>query len=186
MRTIGADGVQGLTLRQVGDRLGVSRTALYRHFSDKSTLLAAVAADGFLRFRDDLRHAWQSAEGTWTGFERMGAAYVHFAVAHPAHYRVMFGDYRAHCARNPDLQTDAASAFGVLVAALASLQQAGVSRADETTLLAGFIWATMHGIAMLAIDGQLGPEPDSSGRLDALLKLGVSRMRSGIELEPAR
>ena len=32
----------GLTLRAVGERLGVSRTALYRHFPDKASLLAAV------------------------------------------------------------------------------------------------------------------------------------------------
>ena len=43
VRMIQAEGVEALTLRGVGERLGVSRTALYRHFSDKQALLAAVA-----------------------------------------------------------------------------------------------------------------------------------------------
>src|SRR5688572_10252488 len=51
VRTIRKDGVEALTLREAGRRLGVSRTALYRHFADKSALLAAVAREGFQRFR---------------------------------------------------------------------------------------------------------------------------------------
>ena len=51
VRTIQQDGVEAVTLRETGRRLGVSRTALYRHFRDKSALLAAVAHEGFQRFR---------------------------------------------------------------------------------------------------------------------------------------
>ena len=51
VRTIQRGGVQALTLRAVGEKLGVSRTALYRHFSDKSGLLAAVAREGFRTLR---------------------------------------------------------------------------------------------------------------------------------------
>ena len=43
LRTIQDDGVEGLTRRAIGVRLGVSRTALYRHFTDKRALLSAVA-----------------------------------------------------------------------------------------------------------------------------------------------
>ena len=39
LRTIQTHGVEALTLRAVGERLGVSRTALYRHFTDKPALL---------------------------------------------------------------------------------------------------------------------------------------------------
>src|SRR5205085_7573915 len=47
LRTIQARGVDALTLRAAGQSLGVSRTALYRHFTDKSALLSAVATEGF-------------------------------------------------------------------------------------------------------------------------------------------
>src|SRR5581483_3836975 len=74
VRTIREDGVQALTLRTAGKRLGVSRTALYRHFTDKSALLAGVAREGFQRFRDDLLAEWREAGGGLNGFARMGFA----------------------------------------------------------------------------------------------------------------
>src|SRR5687767_3479304 len=91
VRTIRTHGVDGLTLRGVGSTLGVSRTALYRHFTDKAALLAAVAAEGFRMLREELARAWEESGRALTGFEAMGRAYVRFAVAHPSHYRVMFG-----------------------------------------------------------------------------------------------
>src|SRR5947208_3269250 len=51
VRTIQEEGMAALTLRGVGARLRVSRTALYRHFADKSALLARVAAEGFAKLR---------------------------------------------------------------------------------------------------------------------------------------
>jgi len=181
VRTIGEEGVAGLTLREVGQRLGVSRTALYRHFSDKSSLLAAVARDGFQRFAADLRQGWLEGAGTWRGLDLMGVAYVRFAVANPSHYRVMFGDYRRLCAKDPDLQADAAASFDVLLQALIALQAAGNIRSDEPRRLAHFVWAVVHGVAMLAIDGQLGPEPSVSRELSGLMDFAQARMRTGIE-----
>jgi AcrR family transcriptional regulator len=183
VRVIGEEGATGLTLREVGHRLGVSRTALYRHFSDKSSLLAAVAREGFQRFTADLQQAWLGGEGTRRGFELMGVAYVRFAVTNPSHYRVMFGDYRKLCAKDPALQSEAAASFAVLVQALRSLQSAGVIRPDDPQRLAHYIWAIVHGIAMLAIDGQLGPEPGVSPALSALVNFSLMRMGTGIDVE---
>ena len=50
LRTIQTHGVEHLTLRTVGERLGVSRSALYRHFADKQSLLATVGKEGSARF----------------------------------------------------------------------------------------------------------------------------------------
>src|SRR3954463_12839413 len=88
VRIIAKKGVDALTLRSVGARLGVSRTALYRHFADKSALLAAVASEGFRMLRIQLLAAWDSHGRNGAAFEEMGTAYVRFAVANPSHYRV--------------------------------------------------------------------------------------------------
>src|SRR5688500_20294354 len=58
VRTIQLDGIEQLTLRAAGEKLGVSRTALYRHFSDKQALLAAVGREGFRMRRLALTAAW--------------------------------------------------------------------------------------------------------------------------------
>ena len=60
-RIIGEEGIEALTLREVGRRLGVSRTALYRHFAGKGALLEAVALEGFVRLRDALEAALAEA-----------------------------------------------------------------------------------------------------------------------------
>jgi AcrR family transcriptional regulator len=177
VRTIGAQGIGGLTLREVGRRLGVSRTALYRHFADKSSLLAAVAREGFVRFRNDLLEAWNREGGGQAGFEAMGVAYVRFAVRNPSHYRVMFGGFRDLCAKEPELEAAATAALRVLVDALASLSGSRGARPDELEQLARFIWAVVHGVAMLGIDGQLGPDPSAA---DSLIRFGIGRMRAAL------
>src|SRR3954454_4575799 len=72
LATIKAEGVEGLTLREIGARLGVSRTALYRHFADKRALLTAVATEGFRTLRLGLIAAWESGGRGPVAFERMG------------------------------------------------------------------------------------------------------------------
>jgi AcrR family transcriptional regulator len=176
-RTIRDEGIEAVTLRAVGQRLGVSRTALYRHFADKAALLAAVAREGFQTFRQELQEAWEHAGGGREGFNAMGRAYHRFALANPAHYRVMFGGFKDLCKRAPELEADAAAAFAVLVDALIALQRDGLVRPDEPRALAEFIWATVHGVAMLAIDGQLGPNPSAG---EALSCVALDRLATGI------
>jgi AcrR family transcriptional regulator len=177
VRTIRDDGAAALTLRAVGARLGVSRTALYRHFADKSALLNAVSEDGFRRLADALEHAWTAAGGGVRGFEEQGRAYVRFALDNPAHYRVMFGVWRS---RDEDaaLRAAGARAFQVLVDALTVLQRDGVVRRNEAPdQVALYVWAAVHGIAMLAIDGRL---PAGPGGVRDVIEYAVRRIGSGI------
>ena len=169
-RTIRTAGVEAVTLRDVGRRLGVSRTALYRHFADKAALLAAVARQGFQTFSRELQEAWDAAGGGMTGFRAMGAAYVRFAIANPAHYRIMFGRFKDLCESNAALAGDASASFRVLLDALAALERDGaVPVAADRNALGHFIWASLHGVAMLSIDGQLGPDPSAADALTALM-----------------
>jgi AcrR family transcriptional regulator len=177
LRTIQARGVEQLTLRTVGERLGVSRSALYRHFSDKQGLLAAVGREGFRMLRRALTEAWQQHGRGRAGFEAMGLAYVHFAVTHPSHYRVMFGGFVESCSKDTAFVHEATAAFQVLVDSLVEQQQAGLVRGDDPLMLARFIWSIVHGIAMLAIDGQLRGV-DEQG--EALGHYAVERIRAAI------
>jgi AcrR family transcriptional regulator len=175
LRTIEKGGVAALTMRAVGKKLGVSRTALYRHFADKSALFAAVATEGFRTLRLRTQDAWAKHGGGRAGFEAMGEAYVRFAVAHPSHYRVMFGGYVRDAAPDSDLAKEGAGAFQVLVDALVSQQEQGLVRRDNPLALAQYIWANVHGIAMLAIDGQLKQATED------VIRFANERMRTGIE-----
>ena len=176
LATIRAEGVDGLTLREIGARLGVSRTALYRHFADKRALLTAVATEGFRALRLQLVTAWEAGGCGDAAFSAMGVAYVRFAVANPSYYRVMFGGFVDPQAQDAGLAAEAEGAFQALVDALAALQRDAVVRGDDTVLMARYVWALVHGVAMLGIDGQL-PEP---GAVEELMRYAFERLRTGI------
>jgi len=176
-RAIRTDGPDGVTLRDVGRRLGVSRTALYRHFADKSALLAYVAREGFQTFSRELKVAWDAGGGGIAGFQAMGAAYVRFALANQAHYRIMFGRFKDLCSSDAALAADASASFQVLVDALVSLQRTKTIRAGNPEELGRYIWATMHGVAMLAIDGQLGSDRAAA---DSLTHFAIARLTTAV------
>jgi AcrR family transcriptional regulator len=177
LATIRTEGVNGLTLREIGARLGVSRTALYRHFADKRALLTAVATEGFRSLRQQLVTAWEEGGGGRAAFQAMGVAYIRFAVANPSHYRVMFGSFVDPENREPELAAEAGDAFQALVGALAALQHDAVVRGDDAVLMARFVWSVVHGVAMLGIDGQLR-EP---GAIEELMGYALERLWIGIE-----
>jgi len=175
LRTIQEDGVEALTLRTIGLKLGVSRTALYRHFTDKRALLSAVATEGFRLLTERLLRGW--SEGGIHGFNAMGAAYIRFAMANPSHYRVMFGGFVDDGPRDEDLMRESSAAFQALVDALVSLQKDGAVRKDDPLQLARFVWAVVHGVSMLIIDGQL---PHQQSQIDVLIQFTVESIHSGI------
>lgn len=179
--TIREEGVEALTLRKIGGRVGVSRTALYRHFADKRALLAAVATEGFRTLRGELSSAWEHGGRGPAAFDAMGAAYVRFAVTNPSHYRVMFGGFVDPAVSEPELAAEATGAFAALVEAVAALQREGMLRPDDTVQMARFVWAVVHGVAMLGIDGQLR-EP---GAVEQLVPYALARLGTGIGAEGA-
>lgn len=177
VRTIREEGVEALTLRGVGARLGVSRTALYRHFKDKSALLARVALDGFRRFRAALQSAVERAHaGGLDPIEEMGPAYVGFALANESHYLTMFGGVVEDWEHYPDLVAEAEAAFSVLHEVILDEQRSGRIQEFDAELLAEVVWAGVHGQAMLVLTGHLDREAfEDRSRLNwRLMREGVS------------
>ena len=90
----------------------------------------------------------------------MSEAYVSFAVAHPAHYRVMFLPDVKESPEADELHASADRAFGLLQERVASAQTEESERSHQ--MLATTVWASLHGLSLLAIDGILQnkyPEP---------------------------
>jgi hypothetical protein len=112
----------------------------------------------------------------------MGRAYVQFAVAHPSHYRVMFGGFIDSAAKDDQFAAEAKATFQVLVDALVEQQTAGAIRRDDPVQMARFTWAVVHGTAMLVIDGQV---PEAAQR-DAFEQYSVERIYESIRQQTLR
>jgi AcrR family transcriptional regulator len=178
VRMIQEEGVEALTLRGVGARLGVSRTALYRHFDDKDALLARVAAEGFKRFHAALaRAAADGAARHDDPMPAMAAAYARFARSHPSHYQTMFSGVLTAGKCDPELQQSGEAAFNVLVDAIRHGQARGRIRGGDPLALAQITWALSHGIATLGMAKQL---PCTPVALEALAVQGWKMLDEGI------
>ena len=159
MRQLGEEGAGDLSLRGVARAVGVSATAVYRHFPDKDALLSAIAEEGFRMLGQAQRAAFSAArEAGARAFQASGAAYVRFALANPALFRLMFARPTA-----ASRQSDAAAFLRENSAASAP---PGVDRG----LFALQAWSVVHGLAMLMLDG-LAPADDTliEGVLSATL-----------------
>jgi len=136
-----------ISLKSLALRLGVSQPAPYRHFQSRDALLAAVAADGFVRFREALLRARETApEGQH--FLRSCLAYLEFGRANRGVYRLMFASSLLHSANDEPLGQASSAAFDFLVEGTAR----GVPP-DRVYPMAVWIWSTLHGLVMLEAEG---------------------------------
>lgn len=169
-------GPKGFTLTEAARRAGVSAAAPYRHFADKASLLATVAEQGFADLHADLVAAGDAASDPRARVIDLGRSYVRWAVAHPDHYRVMFGA-ELDKALHPSLGVAALRAFGDLLDAITACQEAGIVDGGDPLLVAAPLWSLVHGVASLAIGGELrgvgiaqDPEAMIAGVVDRVLK----------------
>jgi AcrR family transcriptional regulator len=147
-------GPKGFTLTEAARRAGVSAAAPYRHFADKAQLLAAVAEQGFHELHAALTAAADNAADPQSRVIELGGEYVRWAVAHADYYQVMFGAETIK-AEHPSLVIAAGQAFGDLLDAIASGLESGVLPGGDPRDIAGRLWSLVHGVASLAIGGDL-------------------------------
>lgn len=158
LRLVETAGADGFSLREAARGLGVTANAAYRHFADKSDLLTAIAVNGFAILSDHLQASLGATKENQARLRVLGGAYVAFAVARPELFRLMFGPYGlCQIMRLP--QTNAGPSAGqILNGILDDMVGQGLMSvtARDGALLR--VWSSIHGFALLAIDGLEGLE----------------------------
>jgi AcrR family transcriptional regulator len=152
---------QGVSLRTVAARAGVSNAAPYRHFQDREALMAAVATIGFDRLLESLRRARESAS---EGEELLAnaTAYLAFASKHIGLYRLMFEESHLATRFDEGLARSATAAFRELQDLVGTRLPATCGE-GEAKRVATAIWAGLHGAALLA-SGRFIPVGDPSDK----------------------
>lgn len=172
-------GTQGLSLRNLAEVVGVSRTAPYHHFKDKDSLLAAVAEQGFLEMNAFFHKVIENPEiPLIQKLKQALTDYVQFAVAHPEQYELMFGRDMWQEENHDAFQRTAKDCFRQYVQLFELFKEEGLLEESENPLrLAQIMWATLHGLAKLACDGIFGKQDD----LDDIIQYAMSRFERTIK-----
>lgn len=162
------DGAE-LGLRALARDVGVSATALYRHFPDKEALLDALADEGLRRLGALQAQAWLKAGGGHAGFLATGIAYVRFAHDEPAVFRLSFTRQMSERCREE-------GADGGDVAY--NLLRVGVSQGlphleDQADVAALHAWSLVHGLAMLILDRRIEWDEEMVGRVVGMTFGGI-------------
>lgn len=148
LRALETTEIADFSLRQIAREVGVSPTAVYRHFPDKQALLKALASAGIEALGRAQLTAAEAESGSNAAFGATGRAYVRFALANPGLFRLIFSH----------LDPLGETVFGDSLAARLLQQKAAQAVGDDpaqTQRLMVQAWAVVHGLAMLMLDGQL-------------------------------
>lgn len=163
LKLLGDEGVQGLSLRAAAQLAGVSHAAPYRHFRDKSALVAAIAEEGFHLLTERLRGeiAACGSSDLWTRLRAAGTGYVSFAIEHPAHFKIIFGSGHADVIGGgtgapQSLRSAGEEAYNVLRELIAEGVRRGKIRHGDVDELCLSAWALVHGLGMLIVDVNVG------------------------------
>ncbi len=167
MLIIQDSGIEGLSLREVARRLGVSHQAPYRHYPSRDHLLAEIVDRCFRGFDAFLAEV-RATDDPRADLRALGLRYLEYARTHPLEYRLMFGARLPDPTLHPKMMEKGCGAFDQLRAFLARMLDAPVDT-PAVTLDAMFVWSTIHGLATI-----LETEAMAGLGIDASLQQAVS------------
>ncbi|MCX4244666.1 TetR/AcrR family transcriptional regulator [Paraliomyxa miuraensis] len=174
------EGLEGLSLRKVAAKAGLSHAAPGVLFGGRAAMLTEYAAEGFVALGRCLDEAERTASGGPSALSSVGTAYVLFAVDQPLRFQVMF---RPDCLlpRDPDYLKACREAFIPLRRAIERGMDEGWIAAGEIEDVTLAAWSLVHGLAMLwfskHLAGRVRPEPHTLAQRVTALFAGAVSMR---------
>ena len=175
LELVGREGPSAVSLRSLARRLGVSHAAPANHFPDKASLFTAIAIEGFrllaAAIEDGARRLGPDATAGQR-FRAAGHAYTSFAIAHPAHFAVMWQRDLLH-QDDPELAAAGDTTFELLLGSVREIQSEGWAAGSDPQAVAYLAWSVVHGLATLWLGGSLQrsqrPFDEIAGEVGALL-----------------
>ncbi|HEY8255029.1 MAG TPA: TetR/AcrR family transcriptional regulator [Rhizomicrobium sp.] len=82
------NGVEGVSMRRIAGKVGITPMAIYKHYPDKDALLNALMLDGFAAWEARVEKIRGAEPLDWLG--QMGEAFLDFALSQPRRYEAAF------------------------------------------------------------------------------------------------
>lgn len=157
-------GAEGLSLRSVAKRAGVSPGAPYHHFKDKQTILTELADDRRQRAVTVFVESMANEATPRAKLRALGNAYVRYALEHQAEHNLMFGgSLQAHVPNGEPGEIPILKLFKTLIHEVDD--QLGP---DELNTAGIAVWSQVHGLAELLMSSPLKELRDDPVRVAAL------------------
>ncbi|MFG2669955.1 TetR/AcrR family transcriptional regulator [Streptomyces sp. NPDC048445] len=144
-------GPHGFTLAEASRRAGVSVAAPYKHFADRETLLAELAARGYREQHNRFAAAMGGSEDPAEQLAFFAAAYVRFAAEEPALFDITF-NAGLDKSRFPELASAGDEVAGLLLPIAHRLTPDADDAFDLLLRIAG----SAHGLAVFLRQGLFG------------------------------
>jgi AcrR family transcriptional regulator len=151
-----AEGYDGVSMRQVAEKIEYTPTTIYGYFRDKEELFLELC-------HSDLRDLAESfvklaqIPGLAQRLRRIGHAYIDFGLKNPNHYRMMFmtahPEITEEVERRMGKGNPEKDAYAFLRHTVVEALAAGLFRNDlnDPELIAQTLWAGAHGMVSLQI-----------------------------------
>ena len=171
------EGIEGLSLRKVAQRAGVSHSAPYSHFPDKQSLIAAISTEGFNRLYAELDAAILAYPKSPKKQLQEGIrAYVQFALNNTDTFKIMFSGALEKEKEYPSFVDISSKTFRRVVDVVLICQEAGILNSKSSEILAVAIWGQVHGIISLALEGQISHTILDGRKLEDIVLFAVEQM----------
>lgn len=149
-KMVAEEGIDSVSMRALGDELGLSRSAIYRHFANKEALLATMVTR-HLRWFKQLLTVLPASDSLKKDFSEMLKMYYELGTANPNHYRLMF-NVTWDQAVYPEVHEAEKELFDYMYQKVALL---GMDDKKVMSITSN-AYAFVHGLVGLNIAGHLG------------------------------
>ena len=157
-------GPDAVVLREAARQIGVSATAAYRYFVSRSILMKRVRelaraelAEYMVRAAAESHLPADKEAAALVTLRALGRGYIGFALDEPGLFRTAFQTDPADSETPPELA--GSEAFLMLGRALDDLVAVGRIPPARRPMLELAVWAAVHGMAQLMLDGPLSRLP---------------------------
>ncbi|NSW52417.1 MAG: TetR/AcrR family transcriptional regulator [Anaerolineae bacterium] len=175
-------GIEGLSLRKVAQRAGVSHTAPYNHFADKQALLAAISTAAQQQMFEMLTIAINHHRTSPDFLYEIAWETYQFAQEDPGRYRLMFSHTVEEEFDYPEFIATWQKNIMLLEEIVRICQECGQFADHDVKMMALHIWSTVHGFILLALERQLPPAYLEKYTIREML-MGVIRLLGCNELK---
>jgi len=150
-------GEEGLTMRGIAARLGVSATALYQHFESKASILREIRIYGAELLQSEVVEPAASIAEPAARLRAMARNYVAFARSHKWLYSVMMEHAQLDwSAMSPEELELMLRPLKTCIAWLREGEATQCWRPDLNIDAAGFrLWLSMHGLCSMLNSGRI-------------------------------